>query len=90
VEISAQSGMLFAVNRPPGCGAAIGTMDIGRDGSPGGLNLTEATSNVVVGAAAGGACADAVAAVSSVTAANTYAERTMFIPTSPSTPESSA
>src|SRR5262245_6277286 len=65
--MSAHSGMLAAVNRPPGCGAAIGMMLSGFERSPGGLSLMDATSKDADDAGAEDAdwsCADAVVAAS--------------------------
>jgi hypothetical protein len=42
--MSAHRGKLVALKRPPGCGAAIGIMVSGFDGSPGALGLMDATS----------------------------------------------
>src|SRR5262245_23425833 len=84
VPMSAHSGMFVAVNRPPGCGAAIGMTLNGFERSPGGLGLMDATSKVVaeVGAGAGveGTCAAAVA-MRRVTKARVHAERMLVIST---------
>src|SRR5262245_41878238 len=85
VPMSAHSGMLVAVNRPPGCGAAIGMMLNGFDRSPGGLGLMDATSNVVADVAAGdgapGVCAHAVVAATRVTRTKMDIERMLCIST---------
>jgi hypothetical protein len=72
--------MFVALNRPPGCGDAIGMMLSGFDGSPGGLGLIDATSKVMADVASGdGACADDVAAVSRITSAKIQIERPLFV-----------
>src|SRR5262245_42315162 len=65
VPMSAHSGILAAVNRPPGCGDAIGMTLSGLDRSPGGLSLMDATSKDADDAGAEDAdwsCAEAVVA----------------------------
>src|SRR5688500_14155298 len=84
--ISIRSGVLVAVNRPPGCGNISAIWLSGLAGSGFGLlGLTEATSNAAVGdTAVGGAaeaCADAVVARSRMARAKPHVERIIVIST---------
>src|SRR5688572_25428998 len=86
--ISIRSGVLVAVNLPPGSTSGSATPPTGLLGS-GLLGLTEATSNVASGdtaaeGAAGGetaSCADAAAAASRMARATTQVERIIVIST---------
>src|SRR5262245_10599289 len=85
VPMSAHSGTVVALNRPPGSGAAIRMMLSRFEISPGGLGLTDATSNVVAEVAAGvgaeGVCPDAVVTTSRVTKAKVDVEPMLDIST---------
>src|SRR5688572_30035098 len=83
--ISIRSGVLLAVNRPPGCGSISAIWLSGFAGSGFGLlGFTEATSKdtAVDGAAgAAGVCALAVVAVSRDTRATAHQQRMLFTST---------
>src|SRR5688572_20504819 len=79
--ISIRSGVLVAVNRPPGCGIISAIWLSGFAGSGFGLlGLTEATSKAAPGVAAG-SCADAAVAASRMARAKPHVERIIFIST---------
>src|SRR6187399_378217 len=82
--ISIRTGVLPAVNLPPGSASGSATPLSGLLGS-GLLGLTDATSNVASGAAAAGgaagACADAAVAASRMTSAKPCVEWIVFIST---------
>src|SRR5688572_4058690 len=76
--ISMRSGVLVAVNRPPGCGSISAIWLSGLAGSGLGLlGLTAATSKAASGAGAG-SCADAAVAVSRMVRAKAHVERTFI------------
>src|SRR5688572_31073896 len=79
--ISIRSGVLVAVNRPPGCGSISAIWLSGLAGSGFGLlGLTEATSKAAAGAAAG-SCADAAVAASRMARAKPHVEGIIFMST---------
>src|SRR5688572_22794125 len=81
--ISIRSGVLVAVNRPPGCGSISAIWLSGFAGSGFGLlGLTAATSKAAPGVAAG-SCADADVAASRMARAKPHVgrERIIFMST---------